>query len=158
MNEDSVRAINVLFANFPRLRGTEAATACIPQLVGALKTGTEGTQEAALDCLFLLRQAWASVPAEVGNAQAVAAAEAIPVLQYLLKSGATRFHERADILLQCLPGSLVVTIKRGNNLKQSMGSTNAFCKLTLGNGPPRQTKVQSPCLTQVGRAFNCLTL
>ncbi|BBN12529.1 hypothetical protein MPTK1_5g20900 [Marchantia polymorpha subsp. ruderalis] len=143
VNEDSVRAINVLFANFPRLRGTEAATACIPQLVGALKTGTEGTQEAALDCLFLLRQAWASVPAEVGNAQAVAAAEAIPVLQYLLKSGATRFHERADILLQCLPGSLVVTIKRGNNLKQSMGSTNAFCKLTLGNGPPRQTKVVS---------------
>ncbi|KAL2624510.1 hypothetical protein R1flu_008755 [Riccia fluitans] len=143
VSEDSVRALNVLLANFPRLRGTEAATASIPQLVGALKTGSEETQEAALDCLFLLRQAWSACPAEVGNAQAVSAAEAIPVLQYMLKSGATKFHERADILLQCLPGSLVVTIKRGQNLKQSMGSTNAFCKLTLGNGPPRQTKVVS---------------
>lgn len=109
--------------------------------MGALKTGTEGAQDAALDCLFLLRQAWPSSPAEIATAQSTAAAEAIPVLQYLLKSATPRFHERADILLQCLPGSLVVTIKRGNNLKQSMGSTNAFCKLTLGGGTPRQTKV-----------------
>ncbi|KAL3686272.1 hypothetical protein R1sor_008846 [Riccia sorocarpa] len=141
VNEEFVRAINVLLANFPRLRGTEAATASIAQLVGALKTSSEGTQEAALDCLFLLRQAWSTCPADVGKTQAAAAAQAIPVLQYMLKSGTTKFHERADILLQCLPGSLVVTIKRGQNLKQSMGSTNALCKLTLGNGPPRQTKV-----------------
>ena len=46
-------------------------------------------------------------------------------------------------MLKCLPGSLTVTIKRGNNLKQSMGSTNAFCKLTFGNGPPRIIKVVS---------------
>ncbi|CAM6095033.1 unnamed protein product [Calypogeia fissa] len=147
VNEESIKAIDVLFANFPRLRGTDEATACIPQLVGALKSGTEGAQEAALDCLFLMRQAWPSSPPEISAAQSSAAAEAIPVLQYLLKSAAPRFHERADMLLQCLPGSLVVTIKRGNNLKQSMGSTNAFCKLTLGNGAPRQTKVVSHTTT-----------
>lgn len=140
-NEDSVKAIVVLYNNFPRLRETEAATLSIPQLVGALKTGSEVAQEGALDALYLLRQAWSNSPAEIGKAQAMAAAEAIPVLQMLMKSGPERFQEKVDSLLQCLPGSLVVTITRGVDLKQSMGNTNAFCKLTLGSGPPRQTKV-----------------
>ncbi|EFJ29879.1 hypothetical protein SELMODRAFT_90812 [Selaginella moellendorffii] len=148
VSEDALRAMDVLFLNFPRLRGTEEATLCIPQLVAALKaSSSEAAQEAALDCLYLLRQAWSSSPAEVGRAQSSAMAEAIPVLQLMMRSGPQHLHERVDSLLQCLPGSLVVTIKRGMNLKQSMGSTNAFCKLTLGNGPPRQTKVVSHSTT-----------
>eukprot|EP01018_Ginkgo_biloba_P019292 Gb_18151 [translate_table: standard] len=143
INEDVVKAMNVIFSNFSRLRGTEAATLCIPHLVGALKAGTEPAQEAALDALCLLKNSWPSIPAEAGKAQAMVTAEAIPILQLLIRSGPPHFQEKADSLLQCLPGSLTVTIKRGNNLKQSMGSTNAFCKLTLGNGPPRQTKVVS---------------
>lgn len=145
VNEDMLKAIEILFYNFPRLRGTEAATLCIPQLVGALKAGTELAQEAALDALLLLRQGWPSGgnANEIGKTQAMAMVEAIPVLQLLMRSGPEPFQEKAEGLLQCLPGNLVVTIKRGVNLKQSMGSTNAFCKLTLGNGAPRQTKVVS---------------
>lgn len=151
VNEDMLKAIEILFYNFPRLRGTEAATLCIPQLVGALKAGTELAQEAALDALLLLRQAWSSAAnaAEIGKTQSMAMVDAIPVLQLLIRSGPEHFQEKADALLQCLPGNLVVTIKRGNNLKQSMGSTNAFCKLTLGNGAPRQTKVLSSTLPLV---------
>lgn len=143
VNEDMLKAIDTLFYNFPRLCGTEAATLCVPQLVSALKAGTELAQEAALDALLLLRQAWSSSASatEVGKTQAMGMVDAIPVLQLLMRSGPEHFQEKADVLLQCLPGSLVVTIKRGHNLKQSMGSTNAFCKLTLGNGAPRQTKV-----------------
>jgi hypothetical protein len=87
-----------------------------------LKSGLEATQEAALDSLFLLRQAWPSCTAEVGKAQAVAAAETIPILQDLIQSGPPRFQEKAELLLQCLPGTLLVTIKRGINLKQSVGN------------------------------------
>ncbi|KAJ7554976.1 hypothetical protein O6H91_05G018000 [Diphasiastrum complanatum] len=141
VNEDVIKSISVLYSNFPRLRGTEAATLSIQQLIGALKAGSEVAQEAALDALFLLRQAWPSNPAEVGKAQATAMAEAISVLQLLMRSGPQRLHDKIESLLQCLPGSLIVTITRGINLKQSMGSTNAFCKLSLGSGPPRQTKV-----------------
>ncbi|GFS40131.1 similar to CELLULOSE SYNTHASE INTERACTIVE 3 [Actinidia rufa] len=61
----------------------------------------------------------------------------------LVKTCPPSFHDRADSLLHCLPGCLTVTIKRGSNLKQVMGGTNAFCRLTIGNGPPRQTKVVS---------------
>lgn len=143
INEEMVKAIYTLFSNFSRLRGSEAATLCIPHLVGALKAGTEPAQEAALDALCLLKDSWPSIPAESGRAQAMVAAEAIPVLQLLIRSSPPHFQEKADSLLQCLPGSLTVTIKRGYNLKQSIGNTNAFCKLTLGNGPPRQTKVVS---------------
>jgi hypothetical protein len=114
--------------------------------VGALKAGNELAQEAALDALYLLQEAWSSSPAEVGKAQAMATAEAIPVLQLLMREGPQRFQEKADCLLQCLPGSLVVTVKQGHNLKLSMGSTNAFCKITLGNGPPRQTKA---CISEL---------
>ncbi|XP_042501937.1 protein CELLULOSE SYNTHASE INTERACTIVE 1-like [Macadamia integrifolia] len=143
VNEEYLKALNALFSNLPRLRAAEAATLCIPHLVTSLKTGSEATQEAALDSLFLLRQAWSACPAEVSLAQSVAAAEAIPLLQYLIQSGPPRFQEKAELLLQCLPGTLVVIIKRGNNLKQSVGNPSVYCKLTLGNTPPRQTKVVS---------------
>ncbi|XP_058096681.1 protein CELLULOSE SYNTHASE INTERACTIVE 1-like [Magnolia sinica] len=143
VNEEYLKALNALLNNFPRLRATEPATLCIPHLVTALKTGSEATQEAALDSLYLLRQAWSACPAEVSKAQSVAAAEAIPLLQYLIQSGPPRFQERAELLLQCLPGTLMVIIKRANNLKQSVGNPSAYCKLTLGNTPPRQTKVVS---------------
>jgi len=140
-NEEYLKALNALLSNFPRLRVTEPATLCIPHLVTSLKTGSESTQEAALDSLYLLRQAWSACPAEVFKAQSVAASEAIPLLQYLIQSGPPRFQEKAELLLQCLPGTLTVTIKRGNNLRQSVGNPSAFCKLTLGNNPARLTKV-----------------
>ncbi|KAK1605128.1 hypothetical protein QYE76_028801 [Lolium multiflorum] len=142
-NEEYLKALNALLSNFPRLRVTEPATICIPHLVTSLKTGSEATQEAALDSLYLLRQAWTACPAEVFKAQSVAASEAIPLLQYLIQSGPPRFQEKAELLLQCLPGTLTVTIKRGNNLKQSVGNASAFCKLTLGNNPARLTKIVS---------------
>ncbi|KAF9611532.1 hypothetical protein IFM89_032932 [Coptis chinensis] len=143
VNEEYLKALNSLFSNFPRLRATEPATLSIPHLVTSLKTGSEATQEAALDSLFHLRQAWSACPAEVSKTQSVAAAEAIPLLQYLIQSGPPRFQEKAELLLQCLPGTLVVTIKRGNNLKQSVGNASVYCKITLGNTPPRQTQVVS---------------
>ncbi|GMN33615.1 hypothetical protein TIFTF001_004260 [Ficus carica] len=143
VNEEYLKALNALFGNFPRLRATEPATLSIPHLVTSLKTGSEATQEAALDALFLLRQAWSACPAEVSRAQSIAAADAIPLLQYLIQSGPPRFQEKAEFLLQCLPGTLVVIIKRGNNMKQSVGNPSVYCKLTLGNTPPRQTKIVS---------------
>uniref|UniRef100_A0A0D9WNG1 C2 domain-containing protein n=1 Tax=Leersia perrieri TaxID=77586 RepID=A0A0D9WNG1_9ORYZ len=142
-NEEYLKALNALLSNFPRLRVTEPATLCIPHLVTSLKTGSEATQEAALDSLYLLRQAWGACAADVFKAQSVAASEAIPLLQYLIQSGPPRFQEKAELLLQCLPGTLTVTIKRGNNLRQSVGNPSAFCKLTLGNNPPRLTKIVS---------------
>ncbi|KAK7305977.1 hypothetical protein VNO77_43891 [Canavalia gladiata] len=143
VNDEYLKALNSLFSNFPRLRATEPATLSIPHLVASLKTGSEATQEAALDALFLLRQAWSACPAEVSRAQSIAAADAIPLLQYLIQSGPPRFQEKAEFLLQCLPGTLVVIIKRGNNMKQSVGNPSVYCKLTLGNTAPRQTKVVS---------------
>ncbi|QCD84732.1 vacuolar protein 8 [Vigna unguiculata] len=143
VNDEYLKALNSLFSNFPRLRATEPATLSIPHLVTALKTGSEACQEAALDALFLLRQAWSACPAEVSRAQSIAAADAIPLLQYLIQSGPPRFQEKAEFLLQCLPGTLVVIIKRGNNMKQSVGNPSVYCKLTLGNTPPRQTQVVS---------------
>ncbi|CAN6542285.1 unnamed protein product [Malus baccata var. baccata] len=143
VNEEYLKALNALFSNFPRLRATEPATLSIPHLVTSLKTGSEATQEAALDALFLLRQAWSACPAEVSRAQSIAAADAIPLLQYLIQSGPPRFQEKTEFLLQCLPGTLVVIIKRGNNMKQSVGNPSVYCKITLGNTPPKQTKVVS---------------
>ncbi|XP_027178895.1 protein CELLULOSE SYNTHASE INTERACTIVE 1 [Coffea eugenioides] len=143
VSEEYLKALNALFGNFPRLRATEPATLSIPHLVTSLKTGSEASQEAALDALFLLRQAWSACPAEVSRAQSIAAADAIPLLQYLIQSGPPRFQEKAEFLLQCLPGTLVVIIKRGNNMRQSVGNPSVYCKLTLGNTPPRQTKVVS---------------
>ncbi|KAM0034167.1 putative C2 domain, armadillo-like helical, C2 domain superfamily protein [Helianthus debilis subsp. tardiflorus] len=143
VNDEYLKALNALFGNFPRLRATEPATLSIPHLVSSLKTGSEATQEAALDALFLLRQAWSACPADVSRSQSNAAADAIPLLQYLIQSGPPRFQEKAELLLQCLPGTLTVIIKRGNNMKQSVGNPSAYCKLTLGNTPSRQTKIVS---------------
>ncbi|KAL5982783.1 Protein CELLULOSE SYNTHASE INTERACTIVE 3 [Asimina triloba] len=141
INEEVLRTITVIFTNFPKLHVSEAATLCIPHLIGALKSGSEAAQESVLDIICLLKQSWSTMPIEIAKAQAMIAAEAIPILQLLMRTCPPSFHERADSLLHCLPGCLTVTIKRGNNLKQTMGSTNAFCRLTIGNGPPRQTKV-----------------
>uniref|UniRef100_A0A1D1XP97 U-box domain-containing protein 13 n=1 Tax=Anthurium amnicola TaxID=1678845 RepID=A0A1D1XP97_9ARAE len=143
INEEVLRTIHVIFFNFKKLRTSEAATLCIPHLVGALKAGSEAAQESALDTLCLLKDSWSEMNEDIAKAQALIAAEAIPILQLLMKTCPPSFHERADSLLHCLPGCLTVTIKRGNNLKQAMGSTNAFCRLTIGNGPPKQTKVVS---------------
>ncbi|XP_024541091.1 protein CELLULOSE SYNTHASE INTERACTIVE 1 [Selaginella moellendorffii] len=143
IKDEVIKAINTLFNLYPKFRITEIATASIPLLIGAMKTESEVAQEAALDTLFLFRQTWSASPEEEGRAQANAMADAIPVLQMLMRTGPQRFHERIELLLQCLPGNLLVNIKRGNNLRQSMGGTNAFCKITLGSGPPRQTRVVS---------------
>ncbi|XP_021896477.1 protein CELLULOSE SYNTHASE INTERACTIVE 3 isoform X2 [Carica papaya] len=141
INEEVLRTLNVIFTNFPKLQASEAATLCIPHLIGALKSGSESAQESVLDTLYLLRHSWSHMPMDIAKSQAMIVAEAIPILQMLMKTCPPSFHEKADSLLHCLPGCLTVTIKRGNNLKQAVGSTNAFCRLTIGNGPPRQTKV-----------------
>ncbi|XP_023750307.1 protein CELLULOSE SYNTHASE INTERACTIVE 1 [Lactuca sativa] len=69
VHEEHLLALNTLFRNFPRLRAFEPATFSIPQLVTSLKTGSEATQEAALDALFLLRLAWSACPADVSRSQ-----------------------------------------------------------------------------------------
>lgn len=143
-DEEVVRAIETLMHNFTRLRVTEEATAAISPLVGAMRVGNEEAQEAALSTLSLLRQGWGSAT-DVARAQAAAAGEAIPVLQLMLRSGPIKLYEKAEALLAVLPGSFTVTLKRGSNLKAAMGSTNAFCKVTLGEGPPRLTKVVPQC-------------
>ncbi|XP_049380490.1 protein CELLULOSE SYNTHASE INTERACTIVE 3-like [Solanum stenotomum] len=142
-SEEILQTIHVIFSNFPKLHVTDAATLCIPHLVAALKSGSEAAQDSVLTTLCLLKQSWSTMPMDVSNSQAMVAAEAIPVLQMLMKTCPPSFHDRADSLLHCLPGCLTVTIKRANNLKQVMGGTNAFCQLTIGNGPSRQTKVVS---------------
>lgn len=141
INEEVLRTLNVIFANFPKLHISEAATLCIPLLIGVLKSGSEAAQESVLDTLCLLRHSWSTMPIDIAKSQAMVASEAIPTLQMLMKTCPPSFHDRADSLLHCLPGCLTVTIRRGNHLKQAMGSTNAFCRLTIGNGPARQTKV-----------------
>eukprot|EP00250_Pteridium_aquilinum_P022148 c25309_g1_i1 orf=408-6686(-) len=143
VNEDILRAVAVLFTNFPKLRAAEPATLLIPLLARTMTEGSETIQDGALEIFCLMRQAWTGSSKEVAKAQAIAMAEAIPALQGLIKAGITKFHERASNLLLCLPGSLIVTIKQGKNLKQKMGSTNAFCKLTLGNSTAKETKVVS---------------
>lgn len=143
MNEEVLRTIHVIFTNFPKLHSSEAATLCIPHLVATLKSGSEVAQDSVLDTLCLLKHSWATSPIDISKSQAMIASEAIPILQMLMKTCPPSFYERADCLLNCLPGCLTVTIKRGNNLKQVMGGTNAFCRLTIGNGPPRQTKVMN---------------
>lgn len=141
INEEVLRTLHVIFTNFPKLHISEATTLCIPHLIGVLKSGGEVAQETVLDTLCLLKHSWSTMPIDIAKSQAMIAAEAIPILQMLMKTCPPSFHDRADSLLHCLPGCLTVTIKRGNNLKQAMGSTNAFCRLTLGNCPSQQTKV-----------------
>lgn len=143
INVQILRTLNVIFTNFPKLHVSEASTLSIPCLINALKSGNEAAQESVFDTLCLLKQSWSAMSIEIAKSQAMVAAEAIPILQQLMKTCPPSFHERAELLLHCLPGCLTVTILRGNNLKQTVGSTNAFCQLTIGSGPPRQTKVRA---------------
>lgn len=136
-----LRTLYVIFNNFPKLHVSEAATLCIPYLVHVLRDSSDAAQEYVLDILCLLKNSWPTMPIDISKSQAMLASEAIPTLQLLIKTCPPNFHERADSLLQSLPGSLTVKIKRGNNLKQTMGSTNAFCQLIIGNSSPQQTKV-----------------
>ncbi|KAK6132288.1 hypothetical protein DH2020_033988 [Rehmannia glutinosa] len=140
VNEEVLRTIHVIFSNFHKLHISEAATLCIPHLVAALKSGSEAAQDSILTTLCLLKQSWSTMPLDVSKSQAMVASEAIPILQMLMKTCPPSFHERVESLLNCLPGCLTVTIKQANNLKQVMGGTNAFCRLTIGNGPSRHTK------------------
>ncbi|XP_009801158.1 protein CELLULOSE SYNTHASE INTERACTIVE 3 isoform X1 [Nicotiana sylvestris] len=142
-NEEILTSIYIIFSNFPKLQISEAATLCIPHLVAALKSGSEAAQDSVLTTLCLLKQSWSTMPIDVSKSQAMVAAEAIPILQMLIKTCPQGFHERADNLLHCLPGCLTVIIKRASNLRHVMGGTNAFCRLTVGNCPARQTKVVS---------------
>eukprot|EP00850_Spirogloea_muscicola_P022561 SM000301S11764 [mRNA] locus=s301:97323:108720:+ [translate_table: standard] len=139
-NCDCVHAIEVLLQQFHRLRPTEAATAAIPVLIGAMKVGPEAAQESALNCMYLLSEIWPDYP-ELAQSQAMATAEAIPVLQLMLQSGPVDLYQKAEFLLSILPGSLVVTMKRGNNLKLAMGTTNAYCRVQLGDMAPQETTV-----------------
>lgn len=142
-NEEILTSIYIIFSNFPKLQISEAATLCIPHLVAALKSGSEAAQDSVLTTLCLLKQSWSTMPIDVSKSQAMVAAEAIPILQMLIKTCPQGFHERADNLLHCLPGCLTVIIKRASNLRHVMGGTNAFCRLTVGNCPARQTKVMT---------------
>lgn len=141
INIQILKTIYVIFSNFPKLHVSEAATLCIPHLIAALKSGSEAAQDSALNSLCLFKDAWSSMSVDISNSQAQVAAEAIPVLQMLLKTCPPSFHERAENLLHGLPGCLTVTIERANSLRQVIGGTNAFCRLMIGNGPPQQTKV-----------------
>ncbi|KAL0351511.1 UNVERIFIED_CONTAM: protein CELLULOSE SYNTHASE INTERACTIVE 3 [Sesamum calycinum] len=143
VNEEVLRTIHVIFSNFHKLHMSEAATLCIPHLVSALKSGSEAAQDSILTTLCLLKHSWSTMPLDLSKSQAMVAAEAIPVLQMLMKTCPPSFHERVESLLNCLPGCLTVTIKRANNLKHVLGGTHAYCRLTIGSGPARQTKVVS---------------
>ncbi|CAH2035637.1 unnamed protein product, partial [Thlaspi arvense] len=139
INVEVMRTLNAILTTFPKLRSSEAATACIPHLIGALKSGDKEARDSALDTIYTLRQSWTTMPTETARTQAILAAEAIPVLQLMMKSKTPEesFHERGNNLLNCLPGSLTVAIKRGDNLKRS----NAFCSLIIDNCPTKKTKV-----------------
>lgn len=143
INEEVLKTIHVIFSNFQKLHGSDAAALCIPHLLTALKSGNEAAQDSVLNTLCLLKRSWANMTIDVLKSQLVIASEAIPILQKLMKTCPPSFHERADSLLHCLPGCLTVTIKRGSNLKQVIGGTNAFCKLKIGQGPSYQTKVMN---------------
>ncbi|XP_057795726.1 protein CELLULOSE SYNTHASE INTERACTIVE 3 isoform X2 [Salvia miltiorrhiza] len=141
VNEEVLRTILVIFSNFQKLHISEAATLCISHLVTALRAGSENAQDITLTTLCLLKHSWSTMPLDVSKSQAMVAAEAIPILQKLMKSCPPSFQERVESLLSSLPGCLTVTINRANNLRQVLGGTNAFCRLTIGHGPPRRTKV-----------------
>ena len=60
LNEEVLRTINVIFANFHKLHISEAAILCIPYLVGSPKSGSIAAQEFILDilCLLTLQEKW----------------------------------------------------------------------------------------------------
>ncbi|KAL0290530.1 UNVERIFIED_CONTAM: protein CELLULOSE SYNTHASE INTERACTIVE 1 [Sesamum calycinum] len=114
VNEEYLKALNALFGNFPRLRATEPATLSIPHLVTSLKTGSEATQEAALDALFLLRQAWA-----------------------------TTVSRESRIFTAVFAWDTSGDNQAGKQYEAICWEPSVYCKLTLGNTPLRQTKVVS---------------
>ena len=146
VNEELLQAIEGLLGTFSRLRFNECSTSCIPVLIGAMKVGSEVAQETALNILWLLRQGW-SQSKELARVQSVAMGDAIPVLQLMLRSGPVNLYEKAETLLSVLPGQLSVCIKRGVNLKTTMGGTSAYCKIMLGEEAPKLTKVGVAFLT-----------
>ncbi|KAF2296707.1 hypothetical protein GH714_001357 [Hevea brasiliensis] len=86
INVQILRTLNVIFTNFPKLHVSEAATLCIPCLINALKSGGEAAEESVLDTLCLLKQSWSAMSVEIATSQAMIAAEAIPILQMLMKT------------------------------------------------------------------------
>ncbi|CAI7796481.1 unnamed protein product, partial [Closterium sp. NIES-53] len=115
---------------------TAAAAAPLVRLLGS---ELESLRTEALKALEL---GWASSK-EMARLQSIAMGDTIPVLQLMLRSGPINLYEKAETLLSVLPGSLSVCVKRGSNLKASMGATNAYCKLTLADTPAKVTKVVS---------------
>lgn len=138
-----MKTIHVILSNFHKLHVSEATTLYIPHLLTALKSGTEAAQDSALTTLCLLKHTWSTIPIDMSKSQAMVAAEAIPFLQIHMKTCPPNFLDRIESLLHSLPGCLTVAIKRADNLKQVTGSTNAFCRLSIGHGPARYTKVSS---------------
>ncbi|KAJ3671644.1 hypothetical protein LUZ60_007723 [Juncus effusus] len=140
---EPLKTLHTLFTNFKKLLASESATLSIPHLISALASASEPAQDAALSTLTLLKDSWPNTNEETAKGQALTAAEAIPVLQGLIRNCPVGFHERIDGLLCCLPGCLTVTVRRGSGLKQTVGSTNAFCCLKIGNSPVKETRVVS---------------
>ena len=64
-----------------------------PHLVEALKSGSDAAQEFVLDMLCLLKHSWSTMPIYIAKSQAIIVAEAVPILQMLMKT--------------CLPSSSV---------------------------------------------------
>ena len=79
-NKEVLKTIQVIFANFKKLRTSEAATLCIPHLNGALKSSIEAAQESSLDTLCLLKDSWPDMNEDVAKAQALVAAKVILIL------------------------------------------------------------------------------
>ncbi|XP_073125574.1 protein CELLULOSE SYNTHASE INTERACTIVE 3 [Henckelia pumila] len=141
--EEILKTIHVILSNFHKLHVSEATTLCIPHLLTELKSGTEAAQDSALTTLCLLKHTWSTIPIDMSKSQAMVAAEAIPFIQIYMKTCPPNFLDRIESLLNSLPGCLTVAIKRADNLKQVTGGTNAFCRLSVGHGPARYTKVVS---------------
>ncbi|GJV36573.1 cellulose synthase interactive 1-like protein [Tanacetum coccineum] len=92
VNEEYLKALNALFGNFLHLRASELATLSIMHLETSL---SEATQEAALDALFFLRQAWSAYRADISRSQSNAVQ-----MQYHLP------HGRPDATEKCSFASL----------------------------------------------------
>ena len=95
-NEEVLKTIQVIFANFKKLRTSEAATLYIPHLVDALKSDSEAAQESSLDTLYLLKS---DMNEDVAKSQALVTVEAIPILQLLVNTCPPSFHDDANKVL-----------------------------------------------------------
>nr|KAJ0212002.1 hypothetical protein LSAT_V11C400217850 [Lactuca sativa] len=111
VHEEYLKALNELFGNFPRLRASEPATLSIPHLVTSLKTGSEATQEAALDALFIMRLAWSACPADVSRSQSNLRIIFTP-------------YETTEVTL---PSFLLATSLPKKSIKELLGADNKIC-------------------------------